>query len=172
MPAIHSLPAANVRSQSFYLARTHAQCRHCGKSTQLLALAMPSNHETLDPDIEAADESGGPALGAWEPANCNAFIFFVEYLPADIQRRLNRLSRHFRPAYSAETLNSYWANHCEYCAALQEDHPLHCEPAGAFTPSSEEAAANIELLQVPARFEASAAGYAVEPAFFGSMRKA
>ena len=176
MSAIQTIPAANVRSRSFYVARSHAQCRRCGKSTRLLALAMPTNHETLDPDIETANESGGPECGdpgpqAWQRANCNAFIFLVDDLPEHIQRRLIQLSPHFRQAYSEETLNSYWANHCEHCAALQDDHPLHCEPGGAFMPSNVEAAANIELLEVPVRLEASAGGYAVEPAFFDSMRR-
>jgi hypothetical protein len=84
---------------------------------------------------------------------------------------LNQLSQFFRLAHSAATLSSYWANHCEHCGTLLGDHELHCEPDGAFTPSSEAAAANIHLLRIQEPFEAVAAGYAFEPEFFGFMRK-
>ena len=42
---------------------------------------------------------------------------------------------------------------------------------GAFMPSSEAAAANIHILQIQEPFQAVAAGYALEPEFFGFMRK-
>jgi hypothetical protein len=63
---------------------------------------------------------------------------------------------------------SYWANHCERCGALQEDHELFCEPEGAFLPTSPAAAATIELLSVHECLEAGAAGYAIDPAFIAS----
>ena len=53
---------------------------------------------------------------------------------------------------------------------MLDDHELHCEP-GAFMASSEEAAANIELVRIPEPFAAVAAGYAMEPEFFARMRK-
>ena len=171
MPQIPPLPGANVRSQSYFVARTSVRCPHCGLPTRLLALAMPHNHETLDED--AQDDAGdGAELSpeTWQQAGTNAFLFFVEHLSDAVRDRLNRLSPLFRPAHSAATLNSYWANHCEHCGRLIGDHELHCEP-GAFMPSSEAAAANIELVRIPEPFEAVAAGYAMEPEFFASMRK-
>jgi len=62
-------------------------------------------------------------------------------------------------------------HYCEHCGTLLGDHELHCEPEGAFMPSSEAAAANIHLLQIPEPFQAVAAGYTFEPEFFGFMRK-
>lgn len=214
MPEIKTLPDANVRSQTYYVARTHLRCWHCGMSTRLLALAMPQNHETLDPDtqgeaeavagggaevdgqleagegvgadaeaeveieIEIENEGGGDAEGRdesapddWQRANLNAFIFYVQHLPNDVQARLSQLSQSFRLAYSAATQNSYWANHCEHCGTLLGDHELYCEPDGAFMPSNEAAASGIQLLQIPEPFEAAAAGYAFEPEFFRFMRK-
>ena len=171
MSEIPSLAAANVRSQSYYVARTNVRCWHCGSSTSLLALAVPDDHETLDEDTQAAADGGGPAADAWHPANAHAFLFYVVSLPDGVRGRLNQLSRFFRLAHSAVTSSSYWANHCEHCGTLLGDHELHCEPDGAFMPSSEAAAANIHILKIREPFQAVAAGYALEPEFFGFMRK-
>jgi hypothetical protein len=164
MPAVQPLPDANVRSQTYYVAGTEAPCLRCGLPTRLLALAVPHSHETLDGDSP-------DLLDEWQRANFSAFLFYVGHLPESVQTRLNQLSPHFRLEYSTTTLNTYWANHCEHCGAFLEDHDLHCEPDGAFLPSSEDAAAGIELLQVHEPFEASAGGYAIEPEFFGSLRR-
>lgn len=171
MPEMPSLADANVRSHTYFVARTNARCWHCGSSTRLLALAMPHGHETLDGDARPDAGCAGAASGAWQRAAVNAILFYVERLPGGVQDRLNRISPFFRPAHSAATLNSCWANHCEHCGSLLDDHELHCEPEGAFTPSSEAAAANIQLQQIGEPFEAVAAGYAFEPEFFGFMRK-
>ncbi|GAC1480271.1 MAG: hypothetical protein NVS1B6_20920 [Steroidobacteraceae bacterium] len=138
----------------------------------LLALAVPLDHETLDPTIHAySEETEEPGPGEWQRANLHAILFYVGYLPPHVQALLNQLSPGFRPAYSTATLTSYWANHCKHCGLLLDDHELHCEPDGAFMPSSESAAAEVRLLQINASFEAMAAGYSVEPEFFAFMSK-
>jgi hypothetical protein len=164
MSAVPLLPEANVRSNTFYVVSTDIRCWHCGMSTRVLALAVPPSHEALDGDAPLSPD-------AWQSANFTAFLFYVDHMPESVQTRLNQLSPHFRPDHSAVTLCSYWANHCEHCGGLLEDHELHCEPDGAFLPLSEETAARIELLQVKEPFKAAAAGYAFEPELFRFMRK-
>ncbi len=171
MPEIPILADANIRSNTYYIARTNLRCRHCGSSTRLVALAMPQDHETLDGDTQADAGCGDAPSDAWQRASVNAILFYVERLPGDVQERLGRILPSFRLAPSAATLNFYWANHCEHCGTLLDDHELHCEPDGAFLPSSETAAASIELQRIEEPFEAVAAGYAVEPEFFGFMRR-
>jgi hypothetical protein len=171
MPEMPPLADANVRSLTYFVARTDARCWHCGLSTRLLALAMPRGHETLDGDARPDADCARPAADGWQRAAINAMLFYVERLPGDVQDRLNRISPFFRLAHSATTLNSYWANHCEHCGSLLDDHEIHCEPEGAFMPSSEAAAANIQLQRIREPFEAVAAGYAFEPEFFGFMRE-
>jgi hypothetical protein len=186
MSTIQSHPDANVRSQTFYVARRNARCWHCGKSTRLIALAVPQNHEILEADVDVdvdadddadevadggADDCDQPAPDAWQRANENAFLFYVDYLPDAVRDQLKQISPYFRMAYSAVTLNSYWANHCEHCGTLLDDHELHCEPEGAFMPSSESAATAIQLSNVRAPFEAAAAGYAPAPEFFRFMQR-
>jgi hypothetical protein len=168
---IQPLPAANVRSQTYYVARTSVRCWLCGLSTRLLALAIPQDHETLDGDTQTDAGCDESASEAWQRASVNAFLFYVQRLSDGVQDRLNQLSQPFRLVRSPATLNSYWANHCEHCGTLLGDHELHCEPDGAFMPSSEAAAANIHLLSIQEPFEAVAAGYAFEPEFFEFMRK-
>jgi hypothetical protein len=170
MQKLPSLPDANVRAKTYYVARTEATCWHCGQATRLLALAIPHGHETLDTD-EPADGGQDSAPGSWRRAGFNAFLFFVERLSDEVQSHLSRMSQSFRLAHCAATLNSYWANHCEHCSVLLGDHELHCEFECAFMPSSESNAASIELLHVREPLEAIAAGYAIEPEYFRFMSR-
>jgi hypothetical protein len=178
MSTIQPHPDANVRSQTFYVARSNARCWHCGESTRLIALAVPQSHEILEADDDAdevvdgeADDRDQPAPDAWQRANADAFLFYVDYLPDTVRDQLKQISPSFRMAYSTVTLNSYWANHCEHCGSVLDDHELHCEPEGAFMPSSESAAAAIQISQIQEPFEAAAAGYALAPEFFRFMRR-
>jgi hypothetical protein len=154
----------NIRSAAYYIASASAPCTSCRRKTRILAIALSAEHETLEID---ADECGGePAADAWQPATLGAVLFFVSYLPEAVRLRLQRLSPSFRRGRSQESDGAYWMNHCEHCGAVQDDHDLHCEPEGAFTPASAESARQIELLEVREPLAASAAGYAFEPEFF------
>jgi hypothetical protein len=170
MSATSLFPDANVRSQSYYVARTCTRCPQCGLSTRLLALAIPQGHETLHAgtDDELCD---GSAQDLWQRADVNALLFYIEGLPGAVQSRLQRLSSFFHPAYDPAAMNSYWANHCEQCGNLLGDHDLHCEPEGAFMPTSDAAAKAVQLLRFDEPFAAAAVGYACEPQFFTSMNK-
>jgi hypothetical protein len=173
MSEVHSGRDVNVRSPAYYIARTRVLCGHCGLMTGALAVGLPPEHETLDLDAEV-DEEGDGETGPtdWQRAGANAFLFYVEYLPESVQGRLRESSPSFRLAYSDATLNSYWANHCDHCSRLLDDHELHCEPEGAFVPLSETTAAGVELMRIEEPFEAAADGYAFEPEFFSLMRRA
>jgi hypothetical protein len=181
MSTIQPHADVNVRSQTFSVARSNALCWHCGESTDLIALVVPDGHEILEanegeddsPDANAnadadarTDVRDQPAPDAWQRANAAAFLFYVDYLPDGVRDRLTQLSPCYRMGYSAVTLNSYWANHCGHCGTLLDDHELHCEPDGAFMPSSESAAAAVQVSNIQAPFEAAAAGYALAPEFF------
>jgi hypothetical protein len=186
MPTIQPHPDANVRSPTFSVARSSALCRHCGESTDLIALVVPDSHEILEanedendsPDADAGVDAGAgadardqPAPDDWRRANANAVLFYVDYLPDGVRDRLQQILPCYRVGYSAVTQNSYWANHCGHCGALLDDHELHCEPEGAFMPSSEYAAAFIQMSNIQAPFEAAAAGYALAPEFFRFTRR-
>jgi len=157
MPATTCLPDANVRSPTYYIARTNMRCPHCGSATLLLGLAVPPGHETLQVD---ADE---PSTRQRE--NANALLFYVESLSREVQDRLQALSRFYRLGFDAGANSAYWANHCEHCGALLGDHELYCEPEGAFLPSSATAATHVQFTQIREPFSAAAVGYACDPEF-------
>ena len=180
----------NIRSPRYYIARTVSTCWHCGSPTALVAIAVPPGHETLDVDDDASDEGSDgetqhrehPAA-AWSAAHHNAFLFYVDFLPAAVQERITQYQPAYRaldadaaPATATATAtasgagsDSYWANHCEKCACQLDDHELFCEPEGAFLPTSESTAAAIHLVLVDEPFETSAAGYSYEPPLFDAM---
>jgi hypothetical protein len=157
----------NIRSSRYWIARTTGECDLCRAETRLVALALPPNHLSLelDRDIEA-DEF---AAYSWETVEWSAFLFYVEYLPERVRRRLQAVSKGYRFAFSERTLGSYWANHCAACGALMEDHDLFCEPDGGFLPTTAVSAAAITLERVNEALEAGAAGYACDPEFLDSM---
>jgi hypothetical protein len=152
----------NVRCAAYYVASARVPCWFCRSSTLVLALGLPPNHEVLEDEGETA---------AWHAVHANAFVFHVTSLPKSVEARLSQLSAKFYVAHSDTTHNSYWANHCDHCGRFLADQELHCEPEGPFSPSSEAEASRLFLATIDAAFEASAAGYALEPEFFKFMRK-
>lgn len=159
----------NIRSQRFFLARTTATCGRCSGRTSMFAFAVPPGHEVLELDGAAAEEL---SMDSWRIAACNAFLFYVAFLPAGIRERLGQGMRSYRLDTTHEgTSSRYWANHCEQCGAQLDDQELFCEPEGAFLPTSESDAGLIQLLAIEKPFEAAAAGYAPDPQFFGAMSK-
>ncbi|MGO9991582.1 MAG: conjugal transfer protein TraC [Steroidobacteraceae bacterium] len=167
MPSPHLRNDINIRSPRFLLAQTVGTCWHCRATIPLFALAVPPGHMALEPDDEAQDEE--TAVYTWRIAADSAFLFYVEYLPAAVQNRLKQFTRSYRLGDCAGAAGSYWANHCEHCGSLLDDHELFCEPDGAFLPTDESRARNIHLARIDEAFEAVAAGYAYELDFFDAM---
>jgi len=206
VPSPPSSPEINIRSPCYFIARTASTCWHCGSPTALVAFALPPGHETLDvddeapvdetsdvetPDVETPDVDTPEdetrrrehAPATWSVADHNAFLFYIGFLPAAVQERINQYQPAYRPldpdavatpvpvgvpAANAGS-GSYWANHCEKCGCLLDDHELFCEPDGAFLPTSASASAAIRLVLVDEPFETFAAGYSYEPPLFDAM---
>jgi len=166
-------PPENVRAESYFAARAQARCWHCQRATSVLAVALPPNHLTLEEKVpdDASGDADEDAAGVWQPVDGHAFLFHIESLSDEVSRRLTGLWAPFRPMHGEATMRTHWANHCQHCETLLDDHELHCEPDGAFVPTSESAAALIELHEIAEPFIASAGGYTLEPEFFGFMRR-
>lgn len=150
------LPEANIRSSSYLVAEMQARCPQCSRLCRVIALALPPNHETLEE-------------GEWQKVDANAFIFFIASLPQAISQLLLERCAGFRQACAADSAQCTWANHCPHCARMFSDDELYCEP-GSFMPSDTLEAQAILLTLVEQPFSALAAGYALEPEFFASMR--
>jgi hypothetical protein len=134
-------------------------CAHCRRETAVFAIALPRDHEVLD--VESVAD-------AWTPAPAGALVFHVERLSTPVQSRLRILAPLYRRDYSCTTGGAHWINHCQKCGSLQEDHDLHCEPESAFMPTTAEAAAAIQVIEVRDAFAAAVAGYSYDVHIFGS----
>lgn len=150
------LPDVNIRSSSYLIAETQARCPQCSRPCRVLALSMPPNHETLED-------------GEWQKVDASAFIFHIARLPDAVSRHLLERCAEFHQTSCADPAQSNWANHCPHCAGVFSDDELHCEPGG-FMPSDALEAQTISLTHVHQVFSALAAGYALDPEFFASMR--
>jgi hypothetical protein len=154
----------NVRSDGYLIARVAAICPRCRDETRVVALVLPPGHETrsmIDEGDETTAEDPALCEDSWERAACHAFLFHIEALPDAVRRRMQALAPMYRFAPASQ--GSYWANHCERCGGIQEDHDLFCEPEGAFLPISSAAASVMEFSPIDEFLEAGAAGYALDP---------
>jgi hypothetical protein len=159
----------NVRSRSYFIACTVAVCSQCHEPTRLVALALPDDHEVLDSDDDV--EGAQIAVESWSAASQGAFLFFIAYLPETVQLRMKEFAQGYRLVRSPAMLGRHWANHCERCNSLLDDHDLFCEPEGAFLPTSEASAGLIHLVRINDGIEAATAGYAGDPQFFDAMSR-
>jgi hypothetical protein len=161
----------NVRAPRYFIARTRRDCRHCKEQTELFALALPSDHETLDVDEGVENASPGDAnrADAWILAKDPALIFHVEFMSPEAAARLALLTRSFRIDQRDSAAEPSWTNHCEACGSPFDDEELFCEPGEAFFPTSEAGAAAIRLLPIEEPLEAAAGGYSFDPNFFHDM---
>jgi hypothetical protein len=150
------LPDANIRASSYLVAEMQVRCAHCGQPCRVIALALPPNHETLFED-------------EWQTVDTNAFIFHLASLPDAISGHLLERCAEFHQIRGAGSAESHWANHCPHCEAVFSEDELHCEPGG-FMPSDALEAQAISLTHVQQELSGCAAGYALDPEFFASMR--
>jgi hypothetical protein len=151
------LPNANVRASSYLIAETQVHCAQCSRACRVLALGLPPGHEILVDD-------------EWQNVDANAFIFHVTALPESVSRLLLERSAAFHQTSSDDRSEVPWVNHCARCASVFSDDELHCEPGG-FMPNSIDEAQAISVSQVEQPFSAFAAGYALDPEHFASMRR-
>jgi hypothetical protein len=153
--------SVNKRSETYSIAHAMQRCASCARLTPVVGLLLPPGHETRESG--AAEESA--ATDVWEAAEAAAMLFFIEYLPEAVQGRLHQLSQYYRLDDADTGEPRCWVNHCTFCGSLQGDFDLYCEPEGAFSPISEEAAVAIRFHEVLEPFEALAGGYVLAPEF-------
>jgi hypothetical protein len=151
------LPDANVRSSSYLIAETQVQCPQCSRPARVLAIGLAPDHEML-------------VDGEWEKVDASAFIFYVGGLADAVSALLLERYAGFHQIRADDPSESFWANHCLHCGGVFSDDELHCEPGG-FMPTSVLEAQAVSLSHIQEPFSAFAAGYALEPEFFASMRR-
>jgi hypothetical protein len=159
-------PRINSRSHSYRIARALQRCVRCAQLTPVVGLLLPVGHETLGGDVEA-----GRAPHDWEVSESEALLFFVGYVPEQVQVRLRQLAPHYRWDHEDAAAPWYWMNHCSRCRMKQDDTELYCEPESAFAPVCAAAAASICLHLIREPLEALAAGYAYAPPYFAYAQR-
>jgi hypothetical protein len=157
------LPSPRFRSEAYWLAQVAVLCPCCGAATRVVGVALPANHETQG---DAEDQGCG-----WQCVAANALLFFITQISRETECHLRQLAPGFRRADSGAAAESHWVNHCEHCGALLDDQDLHCEPGDTFVPLTAEQGSKIRLIEIHEPFEASAAGYSLEPAFLPFARR-
>ncbi len=134
------------RGTHYRIVSASSLCSACGAWTHVIALALPADR----------------------PETVGVTLYYVEDLPESVRSRVQALAPWYRRAAAAAEAApaaSCWANHCEHCDALQDDHELHCEPGGAFMPASAAEAALLTSWDVAEPFSAVAGGCSHDPPF-------
>lgn len=138
-----------IAKAPFYVGINHCGCWKCHSKTKVIAL-YSDNFFCL----ESEDE--GKIF--FEKADSKSFFNMVTYLDQDIAAFLSSKFPFFKLGFSKTVGESYWANHCIQCGALQGDFFNHNEPGGAFFPISEEECSSITLVKLPFSYDAGLQG--------------
>jgi hypothetical protein len=147
----------NVRSSSYLLAQAVVSCWRCKQPTSVFCLGLTAGHERRMED-------------QWASFETTSLLLYVEYLPSEIVLGLQELSPQYRPGNSTMSNGNYWINHCQHCGAPHEDYDLHCEPDGAFLPTTDQAAERILVVGIPECLSARVGGFSDELLFIASPR--
>jgi len=154
-------PDINFRASSYFIAQSTRMCWHCNRSTQVFGFLLPRGHE----ERAASDESVH-----WERQTSEAIIYYVTYIPLNVQVQMHSITNHYRNDFSKTTQSFYWMNHCEHCRMKQGDFELFEEFDTPFCPVDVWNASRILLRPVYEKFSATATSMAYELGYFESMR--
>jgi hypothetical protein len=157
MMQVQGADDVNVRSESCLLGLSVVPCWRCKQPTSVYCLGLAAGHERHLED-------------QWVSVETGALLFYVEYLNAEVALVVRELSPQYRLDYSTTINRDYWVNHCQHCGVLQEDHDLHCEPDGAFLPSTRQAVEQILAVAIREPLSAHAGGFSDELSLFASLR--
>ena len=123
----------------FYIVEGKRRCYRCHKETEVIGFAIEKFCIIYDPN-EYKD------LYSWWGEE----IHMASYIKPISQKLLNYLDINYgyHIGYSKTVNDSYLANHCKHCSALQGDYFLFSEPDSPFCIDTIEDAKNIKLYKV------------------------
>ena len=133
------------------IAKSKRACWKCNNETPLIAIS--SEKYIMEDYINEESEEL-----EWNIVNSLTLFHDVTYIPANIIEMIQKRFPFFKLTYSRTIGGKYWANTCAHCKALQGDFFNHCEPDGAFFPTSEDEAREIELIEVDVKHDFSIIG--------------
>jgi len=116
------LPESEDYTAPFYLLRSSEDCWKCGTSCRVVALAS----------------------GAGEPFMLSS----IESMPDEFLLAITAIHPDYELRYSQMVGSRYFMNTCK-CGAHFGDFYLFSEPGGAFFPTEDDEAAEIEVIELP-----------------------
>jgi hypothetical protein len=143
----------NIQASAYFIAQSMRSCWRCALDTRVFSFLLPPGHLVRQDHDESTD---------WEVLECECIPYYITWIPASVQARMQALTRHYRSDFSKTTQSFYWMNHCEHCGMKQGDFELFEEIDTPFCPLAPQDAARILLRRVSESFEASAESIAYE----------
>ncbi len=120
----------NITATSYALLQGKSTCWKCSESIVVTAIWVP---RFLDNEDEEYPEEGGPSL-----------LKYVSELDVGTMARVRAEAHWLKPNYSQTANQTYVANHCQICGALQGGHFIF-SPDGPFFPRDQ---AGVDQLKV------------------------
>jgi hypothetical protein len=134
----------NLRSSSYFIARSDRSCWKCFMPTRVFAFLLPAGFEALEPDEDENE--------VWRQKDQPLFITYLTAIPEAASQHIVSLSPHYRLDFSKTVGHFYWMNHCEKCNAALGDFDTMED--GPFSPHTADDARSIFLYPVEQAFEA------------------
>lgn len=119
-----------------FLIQTDVSCWKC--SAPVRAVGIVANH------VEDEDEDGEYVPYGDDPSEFFS-LSYVTAIPDQLLAEIHAVTQHFKSATSATARQSYFANHCPSCGALQGDHYVHSEPDEGFFKTTDEGLEDISV---------------------------
>lgn len=123
---------ANIRAMLFGVALSETCCWKCATRIPVACLVVGPYHQRL----EGCD---GDGAGHWKTVDTASVLGTVTGISLPSLMRVLSVAPWLRMTYSATVGDTYLANICSICEALQGDFALHNEPDGTFYPQSGQA---------------------------------
>lgn len=172
-PPVHAglehKPEFRIRSPFYYIAESLSHCWKCSARSPVFSFILPEEHEEFrffeDEDFKVSYD-----MGEWQTHGYRGTVSNVRDMSTQVTSQIRRFTQDFKLAYSRAAGTGYFMNHCQHCTAKLGDFFMHCEPGGAFFPTSPEQASKITLFRVSERFDSNCGvSYATDD-FINDMR--
>lgn len=127
-----------------YIVEGKQSCYRCGESTRVIGFGVENYFEFVDTDDE--EESYYYEEGE---------IHIVSHFEPMPQRLLEYVQKqyNYKMRYSKTISDSYMANGCDHCDALQGDFFLFGEVGSPFWVDSKEVASQLKLYRIPLKYD-------------------
>ncbi|QEO96965.1 hypothetical protein [Xanthomonas oryzae] len=121
----------NITATNYALLQGVTICWRCSAAIPVTALWVPG---FLDNEDEEYPEEGGPSL-----------LKYVSELDMGTMARVRAAAHWLKPNYSQTANQTYLANHCQACDALQGDHFVY-SPDGSFFPQNQAGVDQLKII--------------------------